>query len=53
MFRFATGFDYFLMVIGSIAGAAVGAGLPAFAYLWGEMTDEIQQNQSAMVDAAL
>ena len=39
MFRFATGFDYFLMVLGSIGAISVGAAMPAFAFLWGQMTD--------------
>ena len=35
MFRFATGCDYFLMVLGSIGAIAVGGALPAFAFIWG------------------
>ena len=53
MFRFATGFDYFLIIIGSIGAAAVGAALPAFAFLWGRMTDSIQEGGTTMVEAAL
>ena len=39
MFRFATCCDVVLMVIGTIAAMAMGTGIPAFAYLWGQMTD--------------
>lgn len=39
MFRFATSFDVILMVIGSIGAIATGASMPAFAYIWGRMTD--------------
>ena len=53
MFRFATGLDYFLMIIGAIGAAGVGAALPAFAFLWGRMTDSIQEGGNSMVEAAL
>lgn len=39
MFRFATRFDCILMTIGSIAAMAIGTAMPAFAFIWGEMTD--------------
>ena len=39
MFRFATSLDIILMIIGSIAAMATGASMPAFAYIWGRMTD--------------
>ena len=52
LFRFATGFDYFLMVLGSIAAIGMGAALPSFALLWGNMTDSFGQGGQAMVDAA-
>jgi ATP-binding cassette subfamily B (MDR/TAP) protein 1 len=39
LFRFANKTDYILMVVGSIAALAMGAALPAFALLWGSMTD--------------
>jgi hypothetical protein len=39
MFRFATSFDYFLMMIGTICACALGASMPAVALLWGSMTD--------------
>ena len=49
MFRFATGLDYFLIIMGSIAAIAVGAALPAFAFLWGRLTDSIQKGGATMV----
>ena len=42
MFRFATCFDVFLMIMGSIGAIALGASMPAFAYIWGQMTDAFQ-----------
>ncbi len=39
LFRFATKFDYILMIMGSIAAIAMGVAMPAFAYIWGSMTD--------------
>lgn len=39
LFRFATGFDIFLMILGSIGAAGMGAAMPAFAFIWGQMTD--------------
>ena len=39
LFRFATGFDVILIVIGSICAAAMGVALPAFSILWGDMTN--------------
>jgi ATP-binding cassette subfamily B (MDR/TAP) protein 1 len=51
MFRFANSFDYVLMAIGTICASAMGAALPAFALLWGSMTDSFGNNDS-MVEAA-
>ena len=39
------------MVIGSIGAVAIGAAMPAFAYIWGEMTDSFQ-DEDEMVPAA-
>lgn len=44
MFRFATGFDIFLMTIGSIGACAMGVAFPAFAYIWGDMIDNFEEN---------
>ena len=55
LFRFADTVDKILMVVGSIAAIAVGAALPAFALLWGNMTDVFQTSSSdpdEMVNAA-
>ena len=38
-FRFATGFDYFLIVIALIAAAGIGASQPLMFLVFGEMTD--------------
>ena len=42
MFRFATGFDYLLMGLGSLGACAMGAAFPAFAYIWGDMIDNFE-----------
>ena len=52
LFRFATKVDIILIVVGSIASLAMGAALPAFALLWGEMTDSFGAGGDAMVDKA-
>lgn len=49
LFRFATKLDIILMVVGSIAAAAMGTAMPAFAYIWGKMTDSFVDADS-MVD---
>jgi len=40
------------MTIGSIASLAMGAALPAFALLWGDMTDSFGEGGDSMVNAA-
>ena len=52
MFRFATNLDYFLMTLGVIASIAVGGGLPAFAYIWGQMNSSFTERGDEMVDSA-
>ena len=42
LFRFATKTDVVLMTIGSICAATMGVALPAFAILWGDMTNKFQ-----------
>lgn len=39
------------MIVGSIAAAAMGTAMPAFAYIWGNMTDSFSDDQS-MVEAS-
>ena len=51
MFRFATGFDVFLMIIGSIGACAMGAAFPAFAYIWGDMIDNFEENPTDQGEA--
>ncbi len=51
LFRFATRTDYILMAIGTICAGAMGAALPAFALLWGNLTDSYGDSNS-MVDGA-
>jgi len=41
-----------LIVIGSFAALAMGAAIPAFALLWGDMTDSFGKGGDAMVDKA-
>lgn len=50
MFRFATGLDYFLMILGSLGAIAVGAAMPAFAFIWGKMTDSF--GTTSIVDSS-
>ena len=50
LFRFATTTDVILIVIGSISAAAMGVALPAFAILWGDMTDSF--GDSAQMEEA-
>ena len=50
LFRFATGSDIILIVIGSICAAAMGVALPSFAILWGNMTNNF--NNSAEMEQA-
>jgi ATP-binding cassette subfamily B (MDR/TAP) protein 1 len=52
LFRFATKADIILMVLGSIAALAMGASLPAFALLWGSMTDSFAEGGDTMVNKA-
>ena len=52
LFRFATKADITLIIIGSIAALAMGAAIPAFALLWGNMTDSFGKGGDAMVDKA-
>lgn len=41
------------MIVGSIAATAMGASMPAFAYIWGEMTDSfIGSDADSMVDSS-
>jgi ATP-binding cassette, subfamily B (MDR/TAP), member 1 len=40
LFRFATKADAILIIIGTICALAMGVALPAFAILWGNMTDK-------------
>ena len=40
LFRFATKADVILIIIGTICALAMGVALPAFAILWGNMTDK-------------
>lgn len=39
LFRFADSLDILLMAVGSISSAAMGAAIPIFAYLTGNMID--------------
>ena len=50
LFRFATGTDTILIVIGSICAAAMGVALPSFAILWGNMTNNFN-NSTEMENA--
>lgn len=52
LFRFATKADIILIIIGSIASLAMGAAIPAFALLWGQMTDSFAKGGDEMVNKA-
>jgi ATP-binding cassette subfamily B (MDR/TAP) protein 1 len=55
MFRFADKTDKILMVCGIIAAIAVGASMPAFSLLMGNMTDSFETSSSdpdAMVESS-
>ena len=51
LFRFATNQDILLIVIGSICAAASGVALPAFAILWGDMTDSFGKGSDELENA--
>lgn len=41
------------MIIGSIAAIAMGASMPAFAYIWGRMTDSfVPQDPDTIVNSS-
>jgi hypothetical protein len=40
------------MTVGTIASLAMGAALPAFAFLWGDITDAFSIGGDTMVNAA-
>jgi len=42
LFRFASTSDIIFIIIGSICAAAMGVALPAFAILWGDMTNKFK-----------
>ena len=51
LFRYATSTDWALIVVGSVCAGATGVGMPAFALLWGNMTDSFDDTNE-MVSAA-
>lgn len=40
------------MIVGTIAALVMGAAMPVFALLWGDVTDSFLQSGQDMVDAA-
>eukprot|EP00906_Rhabdomonas_costata_P038107 RCo053809 len=48
LFRFATAVDKLLMVVGTLAAGAMGCGLPAFAFAFGQLLDDLAGNPSEM-----
>lgn len=46
LYRFATSTDITLMIFGSICAAAMGVALPAFAILWGNMTNKFNSDEN-------
>ena len=44
--------DYVLMAFGTLAAMGMGAALPSFAILWGDITNSFGQGGQSMVDAA-
>lgn len=51
LFRFADSMDVFLMVFGSISSAAMGAAIPIFAYLTGNMIDSFSTSSDIYAEA--
>lgn len=51
LFRFASQLDVLLMVIGSITSAAMGAAIPIFAYLTGNMIDSFNTSNDIYAEA--
>jgi len=41
------------MAIGTVAALGMGTAMPAFALLWGNMTDSFSEGGDAMVNASL
>jgi ATP-binding cassette subfamily B (MDR/TAP) protein 1 len=40
------------MIVGSIAAIAMGTAFPAFAFIWGKMTNSFGSGPDAMVDSS-
>ena len=51
LFRYANTTDWVLIIVGSICAGATGVAMPAFALLWGNMTDSFN-DANEMVSAA-
>lgn len=51
LFRFADQRDMILMAVGTLCACAMGAALPSFALLWGNMTNSFGDS-NLMVDAS-
>ena len=53
MLRFADKFDYFLMIIGTFGGLALGVCAPIFILFWGQFTDVFGSSVDQIVIEAL
>lgn len=49
LFRFADRTDIILMTVGSIAALIMGAIIPIFSLLWGDLTDAFSSNHDELV----
>ena len=52
IFRYADKWDWILMLVGSVAAGLMGASMPVFALLWGNITDSFLNGGDEMVNAS-
>eukprot|EP00164_Ancoracysta_twista_P001384 GFYU01001804.1.p1 GENE.GFYU01001804.1~~GFYU01001804.1.p1 ORF type:complete len:1235 (+),score=430.50 GFYU01001804.1:168-3872(+) len=50
LFRYSTGLDFILMVVGTIGAAVNGAAMPGFALIFGELLDNITGSTDEVVE---
>ncbi len=49
MFRFADKTDVFLLIVGIFSALAMGAVIPLFSLLWGDITDTFSEANDQLV----
>jgi len=50
LYSYATGFDVFLIIVGSLASMAVGATMPSFSLIFGELIDALAKPPNELID---